>query len=68
MKVRKNKRYRNILKDKNKIKKYKKFLDDYKNIKDDCNETIETLQEIYNLKKYELKKLENHIEKDLKDL
>ncbi len=26
MKVRKNKRYRNILKDKNKIKKYKKFL------------------------------------------
>ena len=54
MKVRKNKRYRNILKDKNKIKKYKKFLDDYKNIKDDCNETIETLQEIYNLKKYEL--------------
>ena len=44
MKVRKNKRYRNN----------KKFLDDYKNIKDDCNETIETLQEIYNLKKYEL--------------
>lgn len=26
MKVRKNKRYINILKDKNKIKKYKKFL------------------------------------------
>ncbi|WP_288685680.1 hypothetical protein [uncultured Brachyspira sp.] len=68
MKVRKNKRYRNILKDKNKIKKYKKFLDDYKNIKDDCNETIETLQEIYNLKKYELKKLEKSYRKRFKRL
>ena len=63
MKVRKNKRYRNILKDKNKIKKYKKFLDDYKNIKDDCNETIETLQEIYNLKKYELIKTVKSLQK-----
>ena len=66
--MRKNKRYKNILKDRNKIKKYQKYLDDYKNIKDDCNESIETLQEIYGLKKYELKKLEKSYRKRFKRL
>ncbi|WP_304354254.1 hypothetical protein [Brachyspira innocens] len=66
--MKKNKRYKNILKDKNKIKKYQKYLDDYENINELYTNSIETLQESYSLKKYELNRLEKSYKKRLKRL
>ncbi|TKZ34804.1 hypothetical protein [Brachyspira catarrhinii] len=67
-KIRENKRYKNILKNKNIIKKYKKHLDDYKIILDDFNDSIETLQEVYSIKKSKLNRLMKSDKKRFKRL